>query len=68
MNKLNDLATGIQSSFFATSETVEDAFRYAYATIDALPSESKAGAYTALHVVVNTIAEEIKRLTVLGEV
>ena len=61
--ELNTLATGLQHSLFATRDTIQDAFNYAYTIIEALPSDQKAGAYTALHVVVNTIAEEVKRLT-----
>ena len=61
--ELNTLATGLQHSLFATRDTIQDAFNYAYTIIEALPTEHKGGMYTALHVVVNTIAEEVKRLT-----
>lgn len=56
---INELATGLRSTFFSSRDTVEDAFAYAYNVIDAMPSEAKAAAYTALHVVVNTIANEM---------
>lgn len=67
MNKeLNEFATGVQSSFFSTRETMQEAFKYAYDVINAMPKGAQAPAYTALHVVVNTLAEEVKRLTLLG--
>lgn len=54
-------AKSLQHSLFATRETVEEAFGYAYQIIETLPQEDKMGVYTAVHVLMNTIAEEIKR-------
>ena len=63
MNKeLNDLATNLQSPLFATRDTIEEAFNYAHTVIEAIPTSDRGAAYTALYVVVNTIAEEVKRL------
>jgi hypothetical protein len=63
MNKeLNDLATNLQSPLFATRDTIEEAFHFAHTVIEAIPTSDKGAAYTALYVVVNTIAEEVKRL------
>lgn len=62
MNKLNELARNLQSPLFATRDTVEDAFHYAHTVIEAIPASDRGAAYTALYVVVNTIAEEVKRL------
>jgi hypothetical protein len=63
MNKeLNELATNLQSPLFATRDTIEDAFHYAHTVIEAIPASDRGAAYTALYVVVNTIAEEVKRL------
>lgn len=56
---INKLAASLRSGFFSSRDTVEDAFAYAYDVIDAMPSESRAAAYTALHVMVNTIANEM---------
>jgi hypothetical protein len=68
MNKeLNDLATNLQSPLFATRDTIEDAFHYAHTVIEAIPTSDKGAAYTALYVVVNTIAEEVKRLATKEE-
>jgi hypothetical protein len=64
MNKeLNELATNLQSPLFATRDTIEDAFHFAHTVIEAIPPSDRGAAYTALYVVVNTIAEEVKRLT-----
>jgi hypothetical protein len=62
MNKLNELARNLQSPLFATRDTIEDAFHYAHTVIEAIPASDRGAAYTALYVVVNTIAEEVKRL------
>ncbi len=68
MNKeLNELATNLQSPLFATRDTIEEAFHYAHTVIDAIPTSDRGAAYTALYVVVNTIAEEVKRLATKEE-
>lgn len=61
-NELTELATGLQHGLFATRDTIEEAFKYAYEVIEAMPSGAQTGAYAALHIVVNTIAEEVKRM------
>lgn len=63
MNKVTELATGLQHSLFATRDTVEEAFTYAYSVVESLPDSDKAAVYTAMHVLVNTIAEEFKQLS-----
>jgi hypothetical protein len=40
-----------------------EAIKYAYNLIETLPQEFRAGAYTGLHVVLNTVAADLKRLT-----
>lgn len=68
MNKeLSDLATNLQSPLFATRDTIEEAFHYAHTVIEAIPTSDRGAAYTALYVVVNTIAEEVKRLATKEE-
>jgi len=68
MNKeLNELATNLQSPLFATRDTIEEAFHFAHTVIEAIPTSDKGAAYTALYVVVNTIAEEVKRLATKEE-
>ena len=62
INDLNELATNLQSPLFATRDTIEDAFHYAHTVIEAMPTSDRGAAYTALYVVVNTIAEEVKRI------
>ena len=62
-DRLNDMAKDLRSSFFSERETQTEAFKYAYAVIDAMPQDAKAAAYTSLHVVVNTIAREIEAIT-----
>jgi hypothetical protein len=64
---INAFATGLQSSLFATRDTVEDAYKYAADIINTLPVDQQIAVHTAMQVVINTIAEQVKHLTVLGE-
>jgi hypothetical protein len=55
------LANGLQTSLFATKNSIEQAYEYAYSIIETLDSKDKAGVITAMQVLINTIAEEVKR-------
>ena len=56
------LAASIRHGMFASRDTVEEALEYASATIERLYNDDKAAMYTALHVVLNTIANKIMDL------
>ena len=56
------LAASIRHGLFASRDTVEEALEYANATIERLYNDDKAAMYTALHVVLNTIANKITAL------
>ena len=56
------LAASIRHGLFASRDTVEEALEYASATIERLYNDDKAAMYTALHVVLNTIANKITAL------
>jgi hypothetical protein len=60
--KLNETLTGMQSGLFATKDSIEEAVQYAYEVIDSGSAGNKAAMYTVVHVLMNTIAEEIKRI------
>lgn len=59
---INDFAASIEVKLFATAENMQEAIKYAYNLIETLPPELKAGAYTGLHVVLNTVAQELRAL------
>jgi hypothetical protein len=60
MNKeIQTLASGLYSPLFATKESIKDAIHYAYGIAKA--SDNPAAITTALHVVLNTIAQELER-------
>ena len=66
MNKeIQTLASGLYSPLFATKESIRDAILYAYDIAKA--SDNPAAVTTALHVVLNTIAEELERINTKGE-
>jgi hypothetical protein len=52
----------MQSGLFATKDSIEEAIQYAYDVIDSGSAGNKAAMYTVVHVLMNTIAEEIKRI------
>ena len=61
------LAASIRHGMFASRDTVEEALEYANATIERLYNDDKAAMYTALHVVLNTIANKISALPDSGD-
>jgi len=56
------LVASIRNRMFASRDTVDDALNYAVATIERLYNDDRAAMYTALHVVMNTIADKIDAL------
>jgi len=61
MNKeIQSLASGLYSPLFATRDSIKESITYAYDIAKA--SDNPAAVTTALHVVLNTIAEELERI------
>lgn len=56
--KMQQLASGLYSPLFATQDSIKDAIHYAYTIAKA--SENPAAITTALHVVLNTVAQYIE--------
>jgi hypothetical protein len=56
---LPQLAKEMRVGLFATAADFPQALSYAYGVIATLPKKDHAAAFTALHVVINTIANEI---------
>jgi hypothetical protein len=56
------LAASIRVRVFAKRETIDEALNYAIEVFDRVNSDDKAAVYTALHVVMNTIADKIDAL------
>jgi len=63
--EVHKFAKGIESGLFATAANLDEAIKYTYNLIETLPPEYKAGAYTGLHVMLNTVARELRVLTKL---
>ena len=62
------LAASIRHGLFASRDTVDEALNYAVSAIDRLVvSDDRAAIYTALHVVMNTIANKIMDLPDSGD-
>ena len=62
-NAINEFATNLQSPLFATRETIEDAYKYAADIINTLPIHEQIAVHTAVQVLINTIAEQVKQMT-----
>lgn len=62
------LAASIRHGMFASRDTVDEALNYAVETIQRLTvNDDRAAMYTALHVVMNTIANKISALPDSGD-
>lgn len=61
-DQVENLITGMEVPLFGVRDNLSDAIHYAYSVIEALPPEDRAGAYTVLHVVLNSVALELRRL------
>jgi hypothetical protein len=61
-DKLHDTLKGMQSGLFATKGSIAEAIQYAYDVIDSGAAGNKAAMYTVIHVLMNTIAEELKQI------
>ncbi len=73
-NEVTAFAKSLEVGLFATRETIEEAYEYAMTITNALPPQERPAVITALHVVLNTVALELRRLagddtdlTMLGE-
>ena len=54
-------ATSLQCSLFATRESTEEAYSDVFRAVEMLPKEHKATMTAAVQILINTIAEEVKR-------
>ena len=61
-NDVINFAQSLEVGLFGTAENMQEALKYAYMGIESLNQADKIGAYTALHVVLNTVALELRRL------
>jgi len=56
------LAASIRVRMFAKRDTIDEALNYAIEVFDRVNNDDRAAVYTALHVVLNTIADKIDAL------
>ena len=64
---LDETLRRMQFGLFATKDSRPEAIQYAYDVIEASSDTNKAAMYTVVHVLMNTIAEEVRHITMLGE-
>lgn len=60
MEAVTNFVSGLQSPLFATRNTIEEAYAYAAEIINTLPTHEQIAVHTAMQVVINTIAEQVK--------
>ena len=61
IDEVVELANNLQTPLFATKDSLEEAYAFTFDMINSMPPELRAGMITAVQVLINTIAEEIKR-------
>ena len=64
--KLESYANNLRNGMFAKRETTNQALNYAYDLIDSIEGADKVAAMTALHVVLNTVSNDIKKYSKEG--
>jgi hypothetical protein len=60
-HQLSQFAASLRVKLFSTRDNMPDAMNYAYDLIESLPTENRIAAFTALHVVMNTIADQLTK-------
>lgn len=62
MSNIDEYLKNIKHGMFASRQTTKEAMDYAYELIETINKKDTIAAFTALHVVLNTVSDEIKRL------
>jgi len=60
----DQLAKILRNDLFSRRDSVHSAYQYAEKVISTLRQEDKLGVYTLLHVMMNTIADEIEKVKI----
>lgn len=60
MEAVTNFVSGLQSPLFATRDTIEEAYAYVTDITNGLPQEYRPAVITAVQVMINTIAEQVK--------
>ena len=56
-----ELAQELRQNIFSKRKNIQEAYDYAGSLIESMNSSDRIAALTALHVVLNTVADEIER-------
>jgi hypothetical protein len=65
LNSLKDYSKSFKLDMFASRDSGAEAIKYAYDLIESLPKEYRISAFTALHVTLNSISNDIQ--TIINE-
>jgi len=57
-----ELIEALRADMFASRNTIKEAVEYATTIVDTLDAGDRLYVYTAIHVIINTIANEIERM------
>jgi hypothetical protein len=60
--KLTDYLKGLKHGLFSSRDSAKEGFKYAYDLIETIPKKYRHVAFTALHVSVNSISDDISKL------
>ncbi len=60
---IQKFSDSLKNGLFSSRDTTTEAIKYAYELIETLKIEDRFVAYTALHVVLNSVSEDIIKLS-----
>jgi len=61
LKNIKEFSDSMKSGMFASRKTPKEALDYAYNLIETLQASDRIVAFTALHVTINSISEELDR-------
>jgi hypothetical protein len=62
LKNIQGFSNSLTHGLFASRESTKEAINYAYDLIDTLDVKDRSVAYTSLHVVLNSVSDELNRL------
>jgi len=63
LENIKAFSGSLKHGLFSSRESTQEAIEYAYNIIDTLKAADRPVAYTTLHVVLNSISEELNKLS-----
>ena len=62
MTNINDYLKSLKHGLFCSRENAKEAMEYSYSLIETLPMKYRIVAFTALHVSLNSVSDDIQKI------